>query len=107
MLNKNVYILGINSAYHEPSACVIKNGKIIAAVEEERFNRVRHGKNANLLNPHQIPEKSIEYCLKQARLEATTPVPSQGHAQVPRVSECHTATCRLDSHAMLLSQEVR
>jgi len=59
-------ILGINSAYHEPSACLIREGKIIAAVEEERFNRIRHGKPANLLNPHHIPEKSIEYCLKIA-----------------------------------------
>lgn len=66
----NEIILGINSAYHEPSACIIKNGYIIAAVEEERFSRVKHGKPANLLNPHQIPDKSIEYCLKQAGIEA-------------------------------------
>ncbi len=63
-------ILGINSTYHEPSACIIKDGKIVVAVEEERFNRIRHGKPANLLNPHQIPEKSIEFCLKAANIEA-------------------------------------
>jgi len=61
-----MYILGINSAYHEPSACLIKDGKIIAAVEEERFSRVRHGKPANLKNPHEIPESSIRYCLEAA-----------------------------------------
>jgi len=64
-----MYILGINSAYHEPSACLIKDGRIVAAVEEERFNRVRHGKPANLLNPHILPEKSIQYCLDQAGIK--------------------------------------
>jgi carbamoyltransferase len=61
-----MYILGINSAYHEPSACLIKAGHIVAAVEEERFTRVRHGKPANLKNPHEIPANSIRYCLDVA-----------------------------------------
>lgn len=65
-----MYILGINSAYHEPSACLIKNGKIVAAVEEERFSRVRHGKPANLKNPHEIPEHSIRYCLESGGIHA-------------------------------------
>ena len=64
-----MYILGINSAYHEPSACLIKEGQIVAAVEEERFTRVRHGKPANLKNPHEIPEHSIRYCLDVAGIQ--------------------------------------
>lgn len=64
--DESVYILGINSAYHEPAACLIRNGRIVAAVEEERFNRIRHGKPANLQNPHEIPVKSIRSCLRQA-----------------------------------------
>lgn len=63
--NKDVYTLGINSAYHEPSACLVKNGKVIAAVEEERFNRVKHGKKCLIDNPHELPYNSIDYCLKQ------------------------------------------
>lgn len=59
-------ILGINSAYHEPSACLTNEEVIIAAVEEERFNRVRHGKPAMIDNPHVLPEESIRFCLKQA-----------------------------------------
>ena len=70
MKNMSIIILGINSAYHEPSACIIIDGKIVASFEEERFNRVRHGKPANLLNPHQLPEKSIEFCLKSANVDA-------------------------------------
>ena len=66
------WILGVNSAYHEPSACLIHNGKIVAAVEEERFNRVRHGKHADLKNPHWLPEQSIRYCLAEAGIKAQT-----------------------------------
>jgi carbamoyltransferase len=64
-----VYILGINSAYHEPSACLLKGGHLVAAVEEERFTRVRHGKPANLKNPQEIPERSIQYCLDVAGIQ--------------------------------------
>lgn len=64
------YILGINSAYHEPSACLIKDGHVVAAAEEERFTRVRHGKPADLQNPHELPEQSIRYCLAAAGITA-------------------------------------
>ncbi|MCP5102971.1 MAG: carbamoyl transferase [bacterium] len=60
------YILGINSVYHESSAAVIADGKIIAAVEEERFNRRRHGKDAVVDNTPILPYQSIDYCLKEA-----------------------------------------
>ncbi|KPA11762.1 carbamoyltransferase [Candidatus Magnetomorum sp. HK-1] len=63
-----MYILGINSVYHESSAAILKNGKTIAAVEEERFNRLKHGKKANVDNPHHIPESSIRYCMKEANI---------------------------------------
>lgn len=62
----DIWILGVNSAYHEPSACIIHNGKIIGAADEERFNRLRHGKVADLKNPHWMPERSIRYCMEQA-----------------------------------------
>lgn len=65
----DTWILGINSAYHESSACLIKNGEIIAAAEEERFNRIRHGKRADLLNPHWLPEESIRFCLDYAGIK--------------------------------------
>lgn len=63
-----MYILGINSAYHEPAACLIRDGRIVAAAEEERFNRIRHGKPANLMNPHEIPVQSIQFCLREAKI---------------------------------------
>jgi carbamoyltransferase len=63
-----VNILGINSVYHESAAALLVDGKLVAAVEEERFNRIKHGKSSDFDNPHQLPEKSIRFCLKQAGL---------------------------------------
>ena len=63
-------VLGINCVYHESAAALLVDGKLVAAVEEERFNRIKHGKEANFDNPHQIPERSIRYCLKAAGLTA-------------------------------------
>jgi len=58
-----MYILGINAYHGDASAAIIKDGRLIAAVEEERFNRVKHCAG--------FPEQSIRYCLDEAgvRLE--------------------------------------
>ncbi len=61
-----MYILGINCVYHESSACLLENGKLVAVVEEERFNRVKHGKEARVDNPHELPVRSIRHCLETA-----------------------------------------
>ena len=63
-----MYILGINSVYHESSACLLKDGKIVAAVEEERFNRIKHGKEARTDNPHELPQNAIRYCLQAGNI---------------------------------------
>jgi len=63
-------VLGINCVYHESAAALLVDGKLVAAVEEERFNRIKHGKEASFDNPHQLPERSIRYCLKAAGLTA-------------------------------------
>ena len=61
-------ILGINSVYHESAAALLVDGVLVAAVEEERFNRIKHGKEADFDNPHQFPERAIRYCLNYAGL---------------------------------------
>ncbi len=63
-------ILGINSVYHESAAALLVDGKLVVAVEEERFNRIKHGKSAEFDNPHQLPERAIRFCLKHAGLAA-------------------------------------
>lgn len=61
-------ILGINSAYHETAAALIVDGQVRCAVEEERFNRIKHGADARVDNPHELPVHSIQYCLAQAQV---------------------------------------
>ncbi|MGE0491107.1 MAG: carbamoyltransferase [Vulcanimicrobiota bacterium] len=58
--------LGVNSVYHESSACIVVDGEVVAAVEEERFCRVKHGKVARVDNPQTLPLAAIDYCLRQA-----------------------------------------
>ena len=63
-------VLGINSVYHESAAALLVDGTLVAAVEEERFNRIKHGKSAEFDNPHQLPERAIRFCLNYAGLTA-------------------------------------
>jgi carbamoyltransferase len=62
-------ILGVNSVFHESSAALVVDGKVVAACEEERFSRVKHGKEAHVDNPHVMPEQAIRYCLDVAKLK--------------------------------------
>jgi carbamoyltransferase len=58
-----MYILGINAYHGDASAAIIKDGLLIAAVEEERFNRKKHCAG--------FPKLAIEYCLKAAGISAS------------------------------------
>src|SRR5687767_15720540 len=61
-----MYILGINAAFHDSSACIINNGKLLAAVEEERFTHIKHGKRPVPFSTYELPFHAIDYCLKTA-----------------------------------------
>jgi len=63
-------ILGVNSAYHESSVCLLRDGVILGAVEEERFNRVKHAKCARVDNPDELPDKAMEWALHHAGITA-------------------------------------
>lgn len=58
-----MYILGISAYYHDSAACLIKDGKIISAAQEERFTRKKHDQN--------FPSNAIKYCLKEAKINAS------------------------------------
>ncbi len=51
-------ILGISAYYHDSAACLVIDGEIIAAAQEERFTRVKHD--------HRFPNAAVRYCLKEA-----------------------------------------
>lgn len=55
-----MYILGISAFYHDSAACLIQDGKIIAAAQEERFSRKKHD--------HRFPRGAVDYCLRQAAI---------------------------------------
>ncbi len=65
----SIYILGINSAYHESSACLIKDGVVIIALEEERLTREKHAKSADVDNPDRLPIQAINLCLEYAGIK--------------------------------------
>jgi len=56
-----MYILGISAYYHDSAACLIKDGEIIAAAQEERFTRKKHD--------HNFPKEAVNYCLKFAGIK--------------------------------------
>jgi carbamoyltransferase len=62
-------VLGINAAFHDPSAALVCDGKVVAAAEEERFSRRKHGKEPVPFSAWELPERSARWCLEQAGLE--------------------------------------
>jgi carbamoyltransferase len=63
--------LGINCAYHESAAALVRDGEAIFAVEEERFTRTKHAKSARVSNPDELPWNAVRACLEfvpEARL---------------------------------------
>jgi len=59
-------ILGINAVYHDSAACLVQDGSVIAAAEEERFTRVKHGKRPIPFSTYELPFYAIDYCLREA-----------------------------------------
>jgi carbamoyltransferase len=55
-------ILGISAFYHDSAACLVRDGEILAAAQEERFTRKKHD--------HGFPRRALEYCLGEAGIRA-------------------------------------
>lgn len=55
-------VLGISALYHDAAACLVIDGEIIAAAQQERFSRIKHDLN--------IPVDAIKYCLKEGNISA-------------------------------------
>ncbi|MER7489233.1 carbamoyltransferase C-terminal domain-containing protein [Streptomyces sp. NPDC126497] len=61
-------ILGINALFHDPAAALVIDGRIVAAAEEERFSRRKHGKRPLPFSAWELPERAAAWCLKRAGL---------------------------------------
>ena len=57
-MRDSTYILGISCFYHDSAACLVRDGDILAAVQEERFTRKKHDPK--------FPKNAIKYCLEEA-----------------------------------------
>lgn len=64
-----MYTLGINAVYHDSSACLVRDGEVIAAVEDERFTHVKHGKRPVPFSTWELPHHAVDYCLKEAGID--------------------------------------
>src|SRR4030042_4986548 len=58
-----MYLLGISAFYHDSAACLVKDGQIIAAAQEERFTRKKHD--------YQFPINAVNFCLEFAKIKST------------------------------------
>ncbi|MCF6407875.1 carbamoyltransferase [Chitinophaga filiformis] len=63
-----MYTLGINAAFHDSAACIVKDGQLIAAAEDERFTHIKHGKRPIPFSAYELPYHAIDYCLQTANI---------------------------------------
>ncbi|MPV87922.1 carbamoyltransferase [Georgenia ruanii] len=61
-------MLGVNALFHDPSAALVVDGQVVAAAEEERFSRRKHGKRPVPFAAWELPELAMRWCLRQAGL---------------------------------------
>lgn len=62
-------VLGVNGVFHDPAAALVIDGETVAAAEEERFSRRKHGKTPVPFSTWELPEQAARWCLSSAGLE--------------------------------------
>ena len=62
-------ILGVNAVFHDPAAALVVDGETVAAAEEERFSRRKHGKEPVPFSAWELPVEAMRWCLAHAGLE--------------------------------------
>jgi len=63
-------VLGINSVFHDPAAALVIDGQVVAAAEEERFSRRKHGKRPVPFSAWEQPAAAARWCLRQGGISA-------------------------------------
>ncbi|HEX2356122.1 MAG TPA: carbamoyltransferase C-terminal domain-containing protein [Micromonosporaceae bacterium] len=64
-----MHVLGINAVFHDQAAALVVDGRVVAAAEEERFSRRKHGKRPVPFAAWELPEQAAAWCLASAGLE--------------------------------------
>jgi carbamoyltransferase len=65
----SVRVLGINALFHDPAAALVVDGETVAAAEEERFSRRKHGHRPVPFAAWELPELAARWCLAEADLD--------------------------------------
>jgi carbamoyltransferase len=84
-----VRILGINAVFHDPAAALVVDGNVVAAAEEERFSRRKHGKQAVPFSTWELPVQAARWCLAEAGLQPSD-VDAVGYSYDPRLMDAET-----------------
>lgn len=84
-----MYTLGINAVYHDSAACLVKDGQVMAAAQEERFTHVKHGKRPIPFSTYELPFHAIGYCLREGGISLV---------DVDHVTYSYDPFLLLDSH---------
>jgi carbamoyltransferase len=80
-----VRVLGVNAVFHDPAAALLVDGEIVAAAEEERFSRRKHGKVPVPFSTWELPEQSAAWCLARAGL-APVDLDAVGYSYDPELA---------------------
>jgi carbamoyltransferase len=81
-----VRVLGVNAIFHDPSAALVVDGRVVAAAEEERFSRRKHGKRPVPWSAWELPEQAMRWCLDHAGLRAAD-LDAVGYSYDPALCE--------------------
>jgi len=63
-----VRVLGVNAVFHDPAAALVVDGATVAAAEEERFSRRKHGKTPVPFSTWELPIEAMRWCLHEANV---------------------------------------
>ena len=63
-------VLGVNAVFHDPASALVVDGRTVAAAEEERFTRRKHGKVPVAFSTWELPQRSALWCLESAGISA-------------------------------------
>lgn len=77
-------VLGINAVFHDPAAALVVDGHIVAAAEEERFSRRKHGKDPVAFSTWELPVLAARWCLERAGLKPSD-IDAVGYSYDPRL----------------------
>ena len=76
-------VLGLNAAYHESAAAIVRGFEVVFAAEEERYTREKHAKVARVTNPDQLPWFAIRDCLRAANCAKLSDLDAVAYSLMP------------------------